>query len=254
MLDVFHFICNEYVSNTSPGKYLIVDIVPGAGNPISLSPSVGAINNACPFKDLYNQERQLRCKSCFFPFLYRAIPVLLYCVFLLCVSPVDSHMIHFPIKLSRKGDTATSHRACLHVPAFPILSIFMFLYSFHLIVAWVRASPVGFGTWGSCIKESRKLLFCTPWSFYPLSWERLWVPSEGLSQGTLAFLMNLLNQCYKHKLLARFLIVIFAFRLLKFLPTGISRWDCLGPFNVGGPVGVSLTHPTFGSVVLRPLF
>ena len=76
--------------------------------------------------------------------------------------------------------------------------------------------------WGSCIKESWKLLFCIHWPFCSLLWERLWVPNDGLSWGTLVLLwilnlMNLLNQCHKHRLLARFFIVIFAFRLLKFL-------------------------------------
>ena len=41
MLDVFHFIYNEYVPNTYPGKYLIMDIVPGAGNPILWAPLTG---------------------------------------------------------------------------------------------------------------------------------------------------------------------------------------------------------------------
>lgn len=35
------FIISEYVSNTYHGKYLSVDILPGARNLISLSPRVG---------------------------------------------------------------------------------------------------------------------------------------------------------------------------------------------------------------------
>lgn len=59
-------------------------------------------------------------------------------------SVLQLDIISIPIKCSGRGDTNTSHKACLNIPTF-IKPALTFLSSLDLMVAHVRASPMDFG-------------------------------------------------------------------------------------------------------------